>query len=64
MTAEGFKGHVATDDSLLGTAGKSCGWSVGEKENTGKKKSEDNQGKDPETLERKQPGWGPRHLRR
>ena len=28
--AEGFKGHVATDGSLLGTAGKwgACGWSV------------------------------------
>ena len=30
MAAEGFKGHVATDGSLLGTAGKwsACGWSV------------------------------------
>ena len=30
MSAEGFKGHVATDGSLLGTAGKrgACGWSV------------------------------------
>ena len=30
MSAEGFKGHVATDDSLLGTGGKwrACGWSV------------------------------------
>ena len=30
MPAEGFKGHVATDGSLLGTAGKwiACGWSV------------------------------------
>ena len=30
IPAEGFKGHVATDDSLLGTAGKweACGWSV------------------------------------
>ena len=30
MSAEGFKGHVATDGSLLGTAGKwrTCGWSV------------------------------------
>ena len=29
MTAKGFKGHVATDGSLLGTAGKwrACGWS-------------------------------------
>ena len=27
---DGFKGHVATDGSLLGTAGKweACGWSV------------------------------------
>ena len=24
MPAEGFKGHVATDGSLLGTAGKWC----------------------------------------
>ena len=30
MPAEGFKGHVATDGSLLGAAGKwrACGWSV------------------------------------
>ena len=30
MPAEGFKGHVATDGSLLGTAGKwgACGWAV------------------------------------
>ena len=30
MPAEGFKGHVATDGSLLGIAGKwrACGWSV------------------------------------
>ena len=30
MPAEGFKGHVATDGSLLGTAGKwrACGWSA------------------------------------
>ena len=30
MPAEGFKGHVATDGSLLCTAGKwrACGWSV------------------------------------
>ena len=30
MSAEGLKGRVATDGSLLGTAGKwgSCGWSV------------------------------------
>ena len=30
MPAEGFKGHVATDGSLLGTAGKweACGWTV------------------------------------
>ena len=30
MPAEGFKGHVATDSSLLGAAGKwgACGWSV------------------------------------
>ena len=30
MPAEGFKGHVATDGSLLGTAGKwgAYGWSV------------------------------------
>ena len=30
MTAEVFKGHVATDGSLLGTAGKwrACDWSV------------------------------------
>ena len=30
MPAEGFKGHVATDGSLLGTAAKwrACGWSV------------------------------------
>ena len=30
MPAEGVKGHVATDGSLLGTAGKwgACGWSV------------------------------------
>ena len=30
MPAEGFKGHVATDGSLLSTAGKwrACGWSV------------------------------------
>ena len=30
MPAEEFKGHVATDGSLLGTAGKwrACGWSV------------------------------------
>ena len=29
MPVEGFKGHVATDGSLLGTAGKwgACGWS-------------------------------------
>ena len=28
MPAEGLKGHVATDGSLLGTAGKwgACGW--------------------------------------
>ena len=28
MSVEGFKGHVATDGSLLGTAGKwrACGW--------------------------------------
>ena len=28
--SEGFKGHVATDGSLLGMAGKwrACGWSV------------------------------------
>ena len=30
IPAEGFKGHVATDGSLLGTGGKwgACGWSV------------------------------------
>ena len=30
IPAEGFKGHVATDGSLLGTTGKwgACGWSV------------------------------------
>ena len=30
MPAQGFQGHVATDGSLLGTAGKweACGWSV------------------------------------
>ena len=30
MPAEGFKGHVAADGSLLGTGGKwrACGWSV------------------------------------
>ena len=30
MPAEGFKGHVATDSSLLGAAGKwrACGWAV------------------------------------
>ena len=30
ISAEGFKSHVATDGSLLGTAGKwgACGWSV------------------------------------
>ena len=30
MSAEGFKGHVATDGSLLGKAGKwrACGWAV------------------------------------
>ena len=30
MPAEGFKGHVATDGSLLGNAGKrrACGWAV------------------------------------
>ena len=30
MPAEGFKGHVATDGSLLGKAGKwrACGWAV------------------------------------
>ena len=30
MPAEGFKGHVATDGSLLGAVGKwrACGWSV------------------------------------
>ena len=30
IPAEGFKGHVATDGSLLATAGKweACGWSV------------------------------------
>ena len=30
MPAEGFKGHVAADGSLLGTASKwrACGWSV------------------------------------
>ena len=30
MPAEGFQGHVATDGSVLGTAGKwrACGWSV------------------------------------
>ena len=30
VPAEGFKGHVATDGSLLGTAGKwcACGWAV------------------------------------
>ena len=30
MSAEGFKGHVATDGSLLGNAGKwaACGWAV------------------------------------
>ena len=30
IPAEGFKGHVATDGSLLGTVGKwrACGWSV------------------------------------
>ena len=30
MPAEEFKGHVATDSSLLGTTGKcgACGWSV------------------------------------
>ena len=30
MPAEGFKGHVATDGSLLGNAGKwrACGWTV------------------------------------
>ena len=30
MSAEGFQSHVATDGSLLGSAGKwgACGWSV------------------------------------
>ena len=30
LPAEGFKGHVATDGSLLGNAGKwrACGWAV------------------------------------
>ena len=30
MPAEGFKGNVATDGSLLGNAGKwgACGWTV------------------------------------
>ena len=30
MPAEGFKGHVTTDGSLLGAAGKwgACGWAV------------------------------------
>ena len=30
MPAEGFKGHVGTDGSLLGVAGKwrACGWSM------------------------------------
>ena len=30
MPAEGFKGHVAIDGSLLGTAGKwgACGWAL------------------------------------
>ena len=30
MPAEGFKGHVATDGSLLGNTGKwrACGWAV------------------------------------
>ena len=30
IPAEGFKGHVATDGYLLGTAGKwsACGWAV------------------------------------
>ena len=30
MPSEGFKGHVATDGSLLGNAGKwgACGWAV------------------------------------
>ena len=30
MPAEGFKGHVVTDGSLLGNAGKwgACGWAV------------------------------------
>ena len=30
MTVEGFKGHVATDGSLLGNSGKwrACGWAV------------------------------------
>ena len=30
MPAEGFKGHVATDGSLLGNAGnwRACGWAV------------------------------------
>ena len=30
MPAEGFTGHVATDGSLLGNAGKwgACGWAV------------------------------------
>ena len=30
MPVEGFKGHVATDGSLLGNAGKwkACGWAV------------------------------------
>ena len=30
LPAEGFKGHVATDGSLLGHAGKweACGWAV------------------------------------
>ena len=30
MQAEGFKAHVATDGSLLGTAGKwrACSWAV------------------------------------
>ena len=30
MPAEGFKGHVATDGSMLGEAGKwgACGWAV------------------------------------
>ena len=30
MSAEGFKGHVATDGSLLGNVGewRACGWTV------------------------------------